>query len=135
MVPHRPQQRRGERARPQAALNDGGAREDIGEVDNIPYVLGVNNLGSPGHLADEISQRGPYRQHGVSFVGAVPASNVLTDQLGVVQSAQMAMKRLTVGQCKHVAPQLPVQQQGQVAGLKAVLIGLFMDQNGVVIGW
>ncbi len=127
-VADRTEQRGSQRPGAQAPFNHRGAGEYIGEIDDIAQVFGVDDLGAPGHLPHEIAQGGAHRQQDVAFVGAVPSADAAPDQLVVKQPPQVTVVGLPLSQGDHVAAGLAVDQQGQVAGLEIVLVGLSLVQ-------
>ena len=52
-----PQHRHRQRARPDARLEDPGAREDVGQHQDRAEVLGIDHLRATGHLEHEVRQR------------------------------------------------------------------------------
>src|SRR4051794_25278096 len=128
-LPHRAQQRAGQRAGAGAGLQHPHARADVAGADDLRGVLGVDDLGPAGHGEHEVGQQRPEGQ--IAGVRRREDDGSLrgTDELVVLDRAAVGVELLARLQDDGVQPSLGVGQlhpvaDGERAGDGLLLHGL-----------
>ena len=116
MRPDGPQQRAGQGAGADAGLHHGGAREDVGERDDLGGVLGVDHGRTAGHRHHELAEQRPEDE-------VLPAGRrrdretlLAPDQVVVLEVALVREEPLAGHQLEVVLAALLVGQPDPLAG-------------------
>ena len=108
--PDRAQQRAGERAGPDAGLDDVGAGEDVDHGDDLRGVLGVDHRGTARHGDHELAQQRPEDQVLPTRGRRDREALVAADQLVVLEVAAVGEEALAGHQLEVVPTPLLVGQ-------------------------
>ena len=108
--PHRAQQGAGERAGPDAGLDDVRPREDVDHGDDLRGVLGVDHRGTARHRDHELAQEGPKDEVLPARRRRDSEALVAADQVVVLEVAAVGEEALARRQLDVVPPPLLVRQ-------------------------
>jgi hypothetical protein len=116
VLPHRAQQRAGQRPGAGAGLEHPHARADVAEADDLGGVLGVDDLRTPRHGEHEVGQQRPERE--VAGVGRRVDDGALrrADQVVVRDRPAVGVEELAGLEDDGVQPALGVGELHPVAG-------------------
>ena len=103
---------------PDPGLQHPGAREHVGQQQQRPEVLGIDDLGPPRHLEHEVRQRGPQDREPRPLGGLHTRPLGLAEHLLVPHEAGMGVEGPAGLQCDEVATALPVDDQHGLARLE-----------------
>ena len=98
----------------------------VAQSDDRAQVLWVDDRGDSRHQPRKVRHRRLERQYRVCTVGLHACSLRLTNQVAVVEVAEMGVKALPILQLEHVASTLSVEYEGMVAFLEYVSGGGFL---------
>ncbi len=91
---------------------------DVGEHEDRPDVLRVDDLGAPGHLQNHIGESGADDQIAGASRGGDPPAGGSTDQVVVAHQAGVGVELLALSELEQVAPVLAIDHQHELAGLQ-----------------
>ena len=125
LVADRAQQRHRQRARPDAGLDDPGAREDVGHVHDLAGVLGIDHRRAARHRQHVVGeQRAAARGRSTPPVVVTTVPSGLPDQRVVGDRALVGVELLAGDQGDRVHPALGVGELDPVAhGERAAAVG------------
>ena len=102
------QKGQGQRARPKARLENAGAGEDVGGMDDLGGVLGVDDRRSPRHRQHVVGDERAERQETPAFFGLDDGSLLAADELAVAERAPGRLEVAVAGEGDRVLATLGV---------------------------